>query len=144
MKGRGHFCWSCQRTLPNERFSGRGHRQHLCKKCSRLGKEELEYRQAVCNVDRCLDWDGRLRRKQRKSFERLRDHPNERVRCYVEELEAHWAEGRRRRRELRRQETALEEAWKDEMAAAGEAARDERSKNGAFPPGDLEDDEIPF
>ncbi len=143
-KRRGHFCWSCQTTLPNERFSGRGHRRHLCKKCSRLGKEELEYRQAVRNIDRCLDWDGRLRRKQRKSFERFRDHPNERVRRYLEKLEASWAEERRRWRELRRQEEALEEAWENEMAASVEAAREEGSELEDFPAGGLEDDEIPF
>ena len=30
---RGHYCWVCRRVLPNERFSGRGHRDHVCKPC---------------------------------------------------------------------------------------------------------------
>ncbi len=143
-KGRGLFCWSCQRYLPNERFSGRGHRRHLCKKCSKLGKEELEYRQAVRNIDRCLDWNGRLRRKQRKSFERFRDHPAERVRRYVERLEASWAEEQRRWREIRRQEEAMEETWADEMAAKAEATDDEWPELGDSLAGDHEDNEIPF
>ncbi len=126
----------------NERFSGRGHARHLCKKCSQLGKEELEYRQAVLNVDRCLDWNGRLRRKQRKTFERFRDHPDERVRRYVEELEERWAEERREWREILRQE----EEWEDAMLARVEAMESEET--GAKPEdvaGEaFEDDEIPF
>jgi hypothetical protein len=44
---RGHFCWSCERSLPNERFSGGGHARHVCRECAKLGQEELEYRQTV-------------------------------------------------------------------------------------------------
>jgi len=28
--------------LPNEKFSGKGHKNHICKKCTRLPKEKLE------------------------------------------------------------------------------------------------------
>jgi len=28
--------------LPNEKFSGKGHKRHICKKCSQLSKEELQ------------------------------------------------------------------------------------------------------
>ncbi len=122
-KRQGHFCWSCQGYLPNERFSGRGHRNHLCKKCSALGKEELEYRQAVRDIDRCLDWDGRLKRRQGKAFERFRDHANPRVRSYVEKVEEHWAEQRRVLREMREQHEADEEEI-EKMLAMRE---DERS-----------------
>jgi len=38
----GHHCRICGRTKPNEAFSGKGHRIHLCKKCSRLPKAERE------------------------------------------------------------------------------------------------------
>lgn len=105
-KWRGHYCWSCQRYLANERSSGRGHRNHLCKQCSKLGTEELEYRQAVIDIDRCLGWGGHLKRHHRRTFERYRDHPNERVRRYIEELEADWAEDRRLFREMCEQEEA--------------------------------------
>ncbi len=120
-KRRGHFCWSCQCSLPNERFSGRGHRNHLCKKCSKLGKEELEYRQAVRNIDRCLTWEGLLRRRQRMAFERFRTHANDRVRQYVVEIEQHWAEERRLRREAQEQD----EAAFEEMYAIAHAETDE-------------------
>ncbi len=35
----GHYCTICSRYRPNESFSGRGHRIHVCKKCSRLPRE---------------------------------------------------------------------------------------------------------
>ncbi|SFG78874.1 hypothetical protein SAMN02982927_02769 [Sporolactobacillus nakayamae] len=31
----GHYCRICGRTRPNEKFSGKGHRKHICKECSR-------------------------------------------------------------------------------------------------------------
>jgi hypothetical protein len=49
-KGRGHYCWMCGRMRPNERFSGRGHRQHLCKDCKRQ-YTKAERRQARAKMD---------------------------------------------------------------------------------------------
>jgi len=40
----GHYCRICGRIRPNEKFSGKGHRIHVCKECARIPKEE---RQAV-------------------------------------------------------------------------------------------------
>jgi hypothetical protein len=36
-----HWCRICGRTRPNEKFSGKGHKNHICKECSRKPKEEL-------------------------------------------------------------------------------------------------------
>ncbi len=44
-------------------------RRHLCRDCARLGSEESTYRQAVRDIGRCLCDDGRIRRRQRKTFE---------------------------------------------------------------------------
>ncbi len=80
----GHYCWVCQRYLPNEKFSGRGHAQHLCKQCRRLGPKELAYRQTVRNIDRFLERGaGRIRRKDRKAFQPFLDDPDERVRKHA-------------------------------------------------------------
>ncbi len=38
----GHYCRICGRSHPNERFSGHGHKIHVCKKCARLPKEQRE------------------------------------------------------------------------------------------------------
>lgn len=79
---RRHYCWTCGRARPNEQFSGRGHRRHVCKECDKLGPEELAYRQEARNIDRCLDF-GKVRRGQRKTFERYLGHSNLRVRAYA-------------------------------------------------------------
>ena len=41
-KHRGHYCRICGSIRPNEAFSGKGHRTHVCKKCARLPEEERE------------------------------------------------------------------------------------------------------
>lgn len=38
----GHFCRICKRTKPNEKFSGKGHRVHVCKECKKMPKAERE------------------------------------------------------------------------------------------------------
>jgi hypothetical protein len=38
----GHYCRYCDRMRPNERFSGKGHRAHICKECQRIPKAERD------------------------------------------------------------------------------------------------------
>lgn len=38
----GHWCRICGRTRPNEKFSGKGHKNYICKDCSRKPKEEID------------------------------------------------------------------------------------------------------
>ena len=38
----GHWCRICGATKSNESFSGKGHKNHICKECSRKPKEEIE------------------------------------------------------------------------------------------------------
>lgn len=85
MKARGHYCWACARMRPNEAFSGGGHARHVCKTCSKLGREELDYRQAVRNFDRLLRDGGSIPRKHRPAAEKFLVHPSERVREYARE-----------------------------------------------------------
>jgi len=37
----GHYCRICGAIKPNERFSGKGRRNHICKECSRKPKVEI-------------------------------------------------------------------------------------------------------
>jgi len=85
-RGRGHFCWCCGRHRANEGFSGRGHGQHLCKDCAKLGREELAYRQTLRNIDRLVHPYGLIQRRQRASLERFLGHPDPRVRSYVAKI----------------------------------------------------------
>ena len=41
-KRHGHYCRICGSMKPNEAFSGKGHRNHICKECSRLPKNEID------------------------------------------------------------------------------------------------------
>ncbi len=38
----GHWCRICGETKPNEKFSRKGHRNHICKVCSTKPKEEID------------------------------------------------------------------------------------------------------
>ncbi len=110
-KRRGHFCWCCGQIRANEQFSGRGHAHHLCKDCSKLGKEELAYRQAIRDIDRLVDRNGVVRRKQRKSFAQFLSHAEEKVRRYAQKVAAHDLQAREDFRQGRPAEEAEELAW---------------------------------
>src|SRR5664279_3374429 len=47
----GHFCRICGRERPNEQFSGKGHRIHVCKRCNFRPKTE---RQVIGDTDEIL------------------------------------------------------------------------------------------
>ena len=38
----GHYCRICGRVRANERFSGRGHRDHVCQDCQRMPREKRQ------------------------------------------------------------------------------------------------------
>ena len=86
-KRQGHFCWVCDRMRPNEKFSGKGHSRNICRKCSKLGNDELVYRQAARDLGRCMTWNGFIRRKQREIFERFLEHEDPRVRAMATEMQ---------------------------------------------------------
>jgi hypothetical protein len=83
----GHYCWACDRRRPNEKFSGHGHARHLCRDCAKLGAEELAYRQALRNLERCATWAGIIPRKRRKSFETFLHHDNPRIRALAQQMQ---------------------------------------------------------
>jgi hypothetical protein len=55
MKRHGHFCRICGCRRPNEQFSGRGHRIHVCKECQRLPKGEIKRIEALDELHGFLD-----------------------------------------------------------------------------------------
>ncbi|MFC1605140.1 hypothetical protein ACFL5F_08965 [Planctomycetota bacterium] len=77
-KCRGHFCRICGGLKPNEAFSGKGHRIHVCKKCARLPKEkreEIEYKDEIFNYLR----QSRISDKNVSRLKKLAESPNEQV-----------------------------------------------------------------
>ena len=48
----GHYCRICGRSKPNEKFSGKGHKNHVCKNCTKKPKEErnkIEHKEEIIN-----------------------------------------------------------------------------------------------
>lgn len=39
-KEQGHFCKICGEIKANEKFSGKGHAKHICKKCQSFPKDK--------------------------------------------------------------------------------------------------------
>jgi hypothetical protein len=48
----GHYCRRCGRTRPNEKFSGKGHRTHVCKECAQIptpNQDAIEQEEEIFN-----------------------------------------------------------------------------------------------
>lgn len=59
-KRRGHYCRVCERVRPNERFTGRGHRDHICNECktARRHLRRAETVEVEGSPDKHADSDG--------------------------------------------------------------------------------------
>lgn len=42
-KKRGHYCKGCGANRPNEKFTGKGRKQHICKDCKKSGFDILDF-----------------------------------------------------------------------------------------------------
>jgi hypothetical protein len=104
----GHYCWCCGRIRPNEQFSGKGHARHVCKACARLGADELVYRQALRNLERCMDINTIIPRTHRASFDRFLTHKDPRIRAAAREMQERDAQTRTEWSAVRRQEQERE------------------------------------
>ena len=76
---RGHFCKVCGNILPNEKFSGKGHAAHICKKCARKSKVQQSEEIAITRIYSVLSYHN-LSRDNRKMLEKYSRSKNERVR----------------------------------------------------------------
>ena len=38
----GHWCRICGANKPNEKFSGKGHKNHICKQCAKMPIKEID------------------------------------------------------------------------------------------------------
>jgi len=133
----GHYCWACGRRRPNEKFSGRGHARHLCRECAKLGAEELAYRQALLDLERCMTRDGIIPRKRRKSFELFLHHDDPRIRAVAEEM----LEEDRTTRRFMQAEAELDETRTETSELTGTEPDDQTQ---AEPDGETCRTEIPF
>jgi ribosome-binding protein aMBF1 (putative translation factor) len=72
----GHYCRICGRERPNEQFSGKGHKVHMCKRCVAMPKSE---RQAIEDKDDIFGFleQSHISEKNVARLERMAksDHP---------------------------------------------------------------------
>lgn len=76
MKQRGHYCKICGGYKSNEKFSGKGHAAHICKKCARL---PIEKRNEMQTVNRLMGLPFRLSKDQRSWLEKMRESQSEEI-----------------------------------------------------------------
>ena len=74
----GHWCRICGKTKPNEKFSGKGHRNHICKECSKAPKEETD---AIDQEDEIFGYlkQSNISRMNIVRLEKLKASKNERI-----------------------------------------------------------------
>ena len=77
-KRRGHHCRICGSLRPNEAFSGKGHRTHVCKRCARLPKEEREEIECEDEIFKYLR-QSHISDKNVSRLRKLAASPNERI-----------------------------------------------------------------
>ena len=78
MKKRGNYCRICGNRRPNEAFSGKGNRIHVCKKCACLPKEkreEIECKDEIFNYLR----QSHISDKNVSRLRKLSKSPNEQI-----------------------------------------------------------------
>lgn len=71
----GHYCRHCGRIRANERFSGRGHRAHICKDCSRRPKEEIQSADQMRELEAFLHHQSHISKNNLKRLEVLARSP---------------------------------------------------------------------
>jgi len=89
---RGHFCKVCGRILPNEKFSGKGHTAHICKKCARKPKEQQSEEIVLNRIYRVYQYHN-LSRDNRRMLEKYSHSPKERIGSAAQEAIAIFRKG---------------------------------------------------
>jgi hypothetical protein len=95
----GHFCRICGRSRPNERFSGGGHRTHVCRECRKIPFEERQAMDALTEITGFLHDQSRISAKNVKRLAELSTwkHKDVAEQATVMLDVARFAPGRRRR-----------------------------------------------
>lgn len=89
---RGHYCQVCGEVLPNERFTGKGHAAHICKRCARKPLKERQEGIALNRICRVYRYTN-LSRQNRLMLEGYAHSSFERVRQAAVDALAGFSEG---------------------------------------------------
>ena len=123
-----HYCKICGCYLPNEKFSGKGHTQHICKDCAKLPTEKKAEMQTI---NRLMNLPLRLSKENRKWLEKMRKDEREDVRSA-----AQWAW------DIRFTPAPSSDDEDEDFDLS--FASDEKDDWGGADPGDIDPDELPF
>jgi len=74
----GHYCRICGSTKPNEKFSGKGHRNHVCKECAKMPKEERDAIEQEVEIFGFLS-QSNISKKNISRLNTLASSPNEHI-----------------------------------------------------------------
>ena len=74
----GHRCRICHRVLPNEKFSGKDHKNHLCNKCAAMPNEK---RKAIEQTDEVFGYlrQSHISEKNMSRLKTLSASSNEKI-----------------------------------------------------------------
>ena len=81
----GHYCYFCGESKPNEAFSGKGHRQHLCRDCRSIPAAERKEWELFGRMHDLMD-QSRISKKNVTWLKSLLEHSNESVRAHAQLL----------------------------------------------------------
>ena len=51
-KQKGHYCKVCDQYKANEKFSGKGHNNHICKSCSKLSQIQRNEKMRISKIEK--------------------------------------------------------------------------------------------
>jgi hypothetical protein len=74
----GYWCRICDRNRANEKFSAKGHKNHICKDCAKKPKEEIEIIDQEQEIFRYLK-QSNISAKNLSRLEQLTKSPNQRI-----------------------------------------------------------------
>jgi len=88
-KTRGHYCFVCDTVMANEKFSGKGHANHICKKCSKLPVEARNEKKAINRINSLYQYTF-LSKVKRQMLNKYSSHNSEKVRLTAKEVLDHF------------------------------------------------------
>lgn len=141
-KFKGHYCKVCDSYIANERFSGKGHASHICKKCSQLPIEE-QNEQINLNRIFSLYRYSNLSKVNRIKLEKFLGKKSEKVREAAREMLDEFS-GKSRYKMMKDEEYEYEEFILSNLEEDGVVKELEDDYFLDDIEADIEDDELPF
>ena len=89
-KIRGHYCFVCNTVMANEKFSGKGHANHICKKCSKLPVEARNEKKTINKINSLYQYTF-LSKVNRQMLNKYSSHNSENVKLSAKEVLDHFA-----------------------------------------------------